>query len=154
MQRRNFLTGILASGFAPAAFSSGIGLGILMPVRQLQVAGSTFFLDGVHDDGVVFRKFLQGQDVYFNGKRVDVLNSWELKKLTFENSYNRKVIGMLSESREEAYFKDAHGLRLEHIGPSPLRFGLRPVSNRFSLVQPRIGKGDNHPFSFKYIERS
>jgi hypothetical protein len=44
ISRRNLLAGILASGIAPAGFSSGIGR-VLMPVRPL--ADRTLFTFGV-----------------------------------------------------------------------------------------------------------
>lgn len=142
MNRRNLLGGlasILATGFAPAA----VGSGILMPIRKIAAANRTFFLDGQSDDESVFKQFIDGEDVYFNGKRVDVLNSWELEKMTFRPGR----LGYVNHEFGQVYLKEPGGLRLQYVTGRNPGYAYSNT-NRFALVQPRDGGKDNRPYAF------
>jgi len=137
MQRRLFLTGlsgILASGFAPAA----IGSSVLMPTRQVLAANNTFFHNGEDSDREVFEKFLDGDAVYNSrGQRILVIDSWEVTKMNLgEFAPGQPIIGLVDKSQgcTRYFFPHKHGLELAYP------FGTRTSqeiqeSKHFSLVQ-------------------
>lgn len=99
MQRRGFLAGILAAGFAPAA----IGSGVLMPVKKI-VQPAWMILDGLSNDGYIQ---FDGVDVSYIDTRH--LTIRDLKgNVLFSSTYD--------QTDPESYFREIQrGINSPHF---------------------------------------
>lgn len=112
MQRRGFLAGILAAGFAPAA----IGSGILMPVKKIQrLPWTTQELPGV--------SIVNPRAVML----LDAANKTEVGSIVWDDTFNTTILTI----------RDLHGNILFQAGPEMSAYDILtkrmlqdPISHR------------------------
>lgn len=122
MQRRGFLAGILAAGFAPAA----IGSGVLMPIKKIQrLPWTTQELPGVVIVNPRAAQFFSIDDfIQFDG-----VDQTEVGSLTWDSSFNTTILTI----------KDLHGNVILQSGPD---------ISALDILTKRMRQGENSHRAF------